>query len=197
MCPSPAGGGVTLSCRPQACTLILGISRHIGILHERLRRDGAKPADERDWPWTDVKGDDISDDKTLGIIGFGRIGQSVARKMSVAFGMKIVYHDVLHVIQSAVPSARYVSWDELLATSDCELEPERTRGPLSSTYYLTLRRCSPRRRFYARGSERQHPRDHERRSLRENEAGRVFHQLRARRAARSVSGTLSRPCRAV
>ena len=140
-----------MSCRTQACTLILGISRHIGILHERLRRDGAKPPDERDWPWTDVKGDDISDDKTLGIIGFGRIGQSVARKMSVAFGMKVVYHDVLHVIQSAVPSARYVSWDELLATSDCELELEHTR-PLE--LHLTLRRCSPRRRFYARGSER-------------------------------------------
>ena len=32
--------------------------------------------------------------------------QSLARKCHLAFGMKIIYTDALHVIQSAVPSAQ-------------------------------------------------------------------------------------------
>ena len=40
--------------------------------------------------------------------------------------LQVVYHDLLHVVQSAVPSARLVGLDELLARSDyvsvhCEL----------------------------------------------------------------------------
>jgi len=56
---------------------------------------------------------------TLGIVGFGRIGQAVARRAS-GFGMRILYHDVQRV-DPAVESelgARYVPLDRLLAESD-------------------------------------------------------------------------------
>jgi glyoxylate reductase len=56
---------------------------------------------------------------TLGIVGFGRIGQAVARR-AAGFGMKILYHDVSRV-QAAVEGAlgaSFVSLDELLAESD-------------------------------------------------------------------------------
>jgi lactate dehydrogenase-like 2-hydroxyacid dehydrogenase len=57
--------------------------------------------------------------KTLGIIGMGRIGQSLARR-AVASGMRIVYHN-RNRLDTAIEqtyNARYVSFDELLRTAD-------------------------------------------------------------------------------
>jgi lactate dehydrogenase-like 2-hydroxyacid dehydrogenase len=73
---------------------------------------------------------------TLGIVGFGRIGQAVARRAS-GFGMTILYHDV-HRAERAVETAygaTFVALDELLARSDAislhvTLTPE-TRGLIS------------------------------------------------------------------
>jgi lactate dehydrogenase-like 2-hydroxyacid dehydrogenase len=74
---------------------------------------------------------------TLGIVGFGRIGQAVARRAS-GFGMTILYHDV-HRAERAVETAygaTFVALDELLARSDAislhvTLTPE-TRGLIST-----------------------------------------------------------------
>jgi glyoxylate reductase len=69
---------------------------------------------------------------TIGIVGFGRIGQAVAKR-AAGFGMTILYHDV-----NALPSevtrplgATYVSMDQLLAQADfvslhVNLTPETT-----------------------------------------------------------------------
>ena len=57
--------------------------------------------------------------KTLGIIGMGRIGQSLARR-AVASGMEIMYHNRNRLdppIEKQY-NARYVSLDELLRTAD-------------------------------------------------------------------------------
>jgi lactate dehydrogenase-like 2-hydroxyacid dehydrogenase len=56
---------------------------------------------------------------TIGIVGFGRIGQAVARRAQ-GFGMTILYHDVQRVPDevSGPLGAAYVSLDELLAQSD-------------------------------------------------------------------------------
>ncbi len=57
--------------------------------------------------------------KTLGIIGMGRIGQSLARR-AVASGMRIIYHN-RNRLDRAIEvryDARYVSLDELLVTAD-------------------------------------------------------------------------------
>ena len=59
---------------------------------------------------------------TLGIIGLGNIGWSIAQKAYYAFGMKIAYHDIVRKspAQEAVVSAEYFdSLDEMLAISDC------------------------------------------------------------------------------
>ena len=70
---------------------------------------------------------------TLGIVGFGRIGQAVARRAS-GFGMRILYHDVARVdcATEQALGATFVPLDELLAESDfvslhVNLTPE-TRG---------------------------------------------------------------------
>lgn len=57
--------------------------------------------------------------KTLGIVGMGRIGQSVAKR-AVASGMKIIYYN-RHPLPEEIEnrySAEYVSLDSLLSQSD-------------------------------------------------------------------------------
>ena len=56
---------------------------------------------------------------TLGIVGFGRIGQALARRAK-GFGMTILYHDVAELPDdvSAPLGARYVALDELLGRAD-------------------------------------------------------------------------------
>ena len=56
---------------------------------------------------------------TIGIVGFGRIGQAVARRAQ-GFGMEILYHDIQPLPASVTEplGATYVSLDELLPRSD-------------------------------------------------------------------------------
>ena len=56
---------------------------------------------------------------TIGIVGFGRIGQAVARRAQ-GFGMRILYHDVQRLPDdvTAPLGATYVTLDQLLAESD-------------------------------------------------------------------------------
>ena len=57
--------------------------------------------------------------KQLGIFGMGRIGKAVARR-ALACGMNIAYHNRnrLSAIDEKLYSAKYMSLDELVATSD-------------------------------------------------------------------------------
>jgi glyoxylate reductase len=56
---------------------------------------------------------------TLGIVGFGRIGQAVARR-AAGFGMTVLYHDVNRLPNevTAPLGAAFVSFEELLSRSD-------------------------------------------------------------------------------
>ncbi len=56
---------------------------------------------------------------TIGIVGFGRIGQAVARR-AMGFGMTVLYHDV-HQVDAAVErefGATFLPLEELLARAD-------------------------------------------------------------------------------
>ncbi len=55
--------------------------------------------------------------KTLGVIGYGRIGQSLGR-MAQALGMTVLAYDIFHVEGLACDTMRYVELDELFASSD-------------------------------------------------------------------------------
>jgi len=87
--------------------LIMAVARKIPQL-DRLMREGQ---------WQLVIAEDVSE-KTLGIIGLGRIGKAVARRAK-GFEMKILAHDQLQDPQFAQEyGVRYVSLEDLLASSD-------------------------------------------------------------------------------
>lgn len=58
--------------------------------------------------------------RTLGILGMGRIGQAIARRGALGFGMPVIYHNRsrLDPSKEAACGARYVSRDELFAQAD-------------------------------------------------------------------------------
>jgi gluconate 2-dehydrogenase len=57
---------------------------------------------------------------TLGIIGMGRIGQAIARRAALGFGMKVVYHNRSRLDPATEANCRasYRSKQELLQTAD-------------------------------------------------------------------------------
>ena len=71
------------------------------------------------WAYDMLIGQDVHG-STLGIIGMGRIGQAIARRGALGFGMKVIYHNRSRLPESdeAEVKARYVSKEELLKTAD-------------------------------------------------------------------------------
>ena len=55
--------------------------------------------------------------KTLGVIGFGRIGQEVTRRMQM-LGMKTIWYDVFETAHPSAPKSERRTLDQLLAESD-------------------------------------------------------------------------------
>lgn len=57
---------------------------------------------------------------TLGILGMGRIGQGIAKRGALGFGMKVIYHNRSRVDATieAQCQARYVGKEELLKSAD-------------------------------------------------------------------------------
>jgi glyoxylate reductase len=70
------------------------------------------------WQWDLLWGNDIHG-KTLGIIGFGRIGRAVARR-ALGFGMRVLYHDAVRADGAAERElkASYAEPETLLRESD-------------------------------------------------------------------------------
>ena len=57
---------------------------------------------------------------TLGIVGMGRIGQAVAKRAALGFGMQVIYYNRsrLDAATEAAVQARYVGKEDLLKTAD-------------------------------------------------------------------------------
>lgn len=71
------------------------------------------------WSYDMFAGSDIHG-ATLGILGMGRIGQGIARRGALGFGMNVIYHNRsrLDAATEAECKARYVSKEELLKSAD-------------------------------------------------------------------------------
>ena len=71
------------------------------------------------WAYDMFTGSDIHG-ATLGVLGMGRIGQAIARRGALGFGMQVVYHNRSRLDASieAQLGARYVSKEALLREAD-------------------------------------------------------------------------------
>ena len=120
----PAYG--TASVSQFSIALLLELCHHIGH-HDRAVHDGRW---ERcaDWCFWDYPLIEL-EDKTMGIIGFGRIGQAEGR-VARALGMRVLAYDI-HPTDTGRELADYVDLDTLYARADvislhCNLTPENT-----------------------------------------------------------------------
>ena len=91
--------------------LLMSAARRIGELTDTIRR-GKWSHDSTDTFGVDIYG------KKLGIIGFGRIGQAIARRGHFGFGMPILYYNRTAKKEGDLFKARQVSLTELLQESD-------------------------------------------------------------------------------
>ncbi|MBD3825754.1 MULTISPECIES: D-glycerate dehydrogenase [Stenotrophomonas] len=71
------------------------------------------------WSFRTMLGSDIHG-STLGILGMGRIGQGIARRGALGFGMRVLYHNRSRLPEAteAEVGATYVDLDTLLARAD-------------------------------------------------------------------------------
>lgn len=120
----PAYG--TASVSQFSIALLLEICHHIGH-HAQTVKEG-RWQNCQDWCYWDYPLIEL-EGKTMGIIGFGRIGQAEGR-VAKALGMKVLAYD-LYPNDSGRAIGEYVDLDTLFAQADvvslhCNLTPENT-----------------------------------------------------------------------
>lgn len=118
----------TASVSQFAIALLLEICHNIGH-HSKVVHEGAweKSADWSFWDYPLIE----LDGKTMGVIGYGRIGQATG-KLAQAFGMNVLAFDSYRDASLETNTCKYVELDELLRHSDvialhCPLLPS-TQG---------------------------------------------------------------------
>ena len=117
----------TASVSQYSIALLLEICHHIG--HHDQSVHAGNWANNADWCYWDYPLIEL-EGKTMGIIGFGRIGQAEGR-IARALGMRVLAYD-LYPSDSGRAIGEYVDLDTLYRQSDvislhCNLTPENTR----------------------------------------------------------------------
>jgi phosphogluconate 2-dehydrogenase len=111
LCHTP--GVLTETTADTLFALIMASSRRVVELARHVQ-DGhwVRNIDESLFGW-DVHG------KTLGIVGFGRIGQALARRAALGFGMPVLYHGPRAVeLPELAGKSQHMGLDALLAQAD-------------------------------------------------------------------------------
>ncbi|MCB2185444.1 MAG: hydroxyacid dehydrogenase [Deltaproteobacteria bacterium] len=103
---------LTIPTAELAVGLLLGLTRHV-LAGDRLVRSGAFQGWRPQLYGTGLTG------KTLGILGLGRVGQTLAERLS-GFQMRVLYHDAVRqpVAQEQRLGVSYAELDQVLAESD-------------------------------------------------------------------------------
>ena len=121
--------------------LLLATARRVVELSNLVREGRWSESIDEDLYGSDVHG------KTLGLIGFGRIGQAVARRAALGFGMPVLYHARRPVDLSAsapelLVHASHTSLADLLARADfvVALLPltDETRGMIDGDFFAQM-----------------------------------------------------------
>jgi phosphoglycerate dehydrogenase-like enzyme len=105
-------GANTQSVSEHVFGFLIGLSKHFPRMMAELARGNYQAR-------TTLMGREISG-RTLGIIGFGRIGRRVGEIAHLGFGMKVIYHDIVPAPAEVElrAGARRVSFRELLETAE-------------------------------------------------------------------------------
>jgi len=140
-----AARGIGVSCVGEYCTqevadhtlaLVLALSRRLFDYHEQVQI-------RRDWRWNEVRDVQRLAGRTMGLIGFGRIGQAVCRRAR-AFGLEVLACDPqVGAATARRCEARLCDLDELLASSHiislhCNLHAGN-RGLLNGAAFARMR----------------------------------------------------------
>jgi len=112
VCNIPTYGTTAVSQFTMA--LLLELCHHIG--HHSQAVYAGRWESNQDWCFWDYPLFELAG-KTIGIIGFGRIGQAVGR-LAAAFGMNILAYDAFKEPALENDNCRYVTLDELYAKAD-------------------------------------------------------------------------------
>ena len=126
-----------------AWTLLMAAARRV-VEADRYARSGQWKA----WKWDLLWGADIHG-KTLGVVGFGRIGRAVARR-ALGFGMRVLYYDSVRAdpaaerelkatateLESLLRESDFVSLHTLLSSETRHLINERTLRVMKQTAIL-------------------------------------------------------------
>lgn len=132
----------TASTAQGTISLLLELTNHVG-LHDRLVREGrwSQTPDFCFWekPILELNG------KTLGVVGWGKIGRSVAT-VAAALGMRILVASRSQRHEPSDPDLRFVSLADLLTQADvltlhCALTND-TRGLINAETLRTMKRSA-------------------------------------------------------
>ena len=114
--------GIVVENSPQAVrvptaemtfALLLATTKRLAFYDKIVRAGNWIDPSERKYQGLTLEG------ATLGVYGFGRIGQTVA-KLAQSFGMEVLYHDTFRLSEEKEKelNVKYVEFDELLKNSD-------------------------------------------------------------------------------
>ena len=107
--------GIQVANTPAATSI--SVAEHtFGLMLAAIRNHGKANLSMKEHKWEKkiLSGTELYE-KTLGIIGIGRIGQEVAKR-ALAFGMKVIAYDIIECKTDI--DFKQVSWEELLIQAD-------------------------------------------------------------------------------
>lgn len=138
--------GIRVSSVGEYCTnevadhtlaLLLALNRKLLAYHAQVQ-------DGHSWRWNEIHGVRRLAGQTLGLVGFGRIGQAVCRR-ALGFGLAVLAFDpLMDAATTERLGARAAGFDELLAEADiislhCNLDASN-RGLLNRAAFARVRR---------------------------------------------------------
>ncbi|KAA1009733.1 D-glycerate dehydrogenase [Paraburkholderia panacisoli] len=138
LCHTP--GVLTETTADTVFAMIIAASRRLVELSNHVRNGH----------WTRNVGEDLFGwdvhCKTLGVLGFGRIGQAVARRAALGFGMPVIFHDPFDVPVPAALGGHAVraSFGEVLERADIVALTlplsDETRGLMDAQAFRAMKR---------------------------------------------------------